>query len=357
MGLGVKGRIGVWGLSLGAWCALRSAAAAPPGQAFRLEYWADGRCPDAIEFAKQIQTRAPSLRPAEADEPALGFYVELVEHGGVATGRLTARSTDGREVVREVRGPTCDDVSTALALIAALAADPGQSATTDAPVRPSPPVRPTRRAPNPDLIEAEAEAQAKAESPTDPADRWTFGVGPVLTFDSTIAPSPGYGLGIAFEAESPGGSPLRSLLSLSAIRAAASNTETGAGTRASFTWVAFRGAYCPVRWPEDRPLFFRPCAFADIGVLGGSMSFGSQFNDVSHTWLAGGAFGRIEALAAEVVSFQLDGGLSVPLLRPTFGLGEGRADRVSSSQCGHFGPNRAILPLPVIDSSNASHEP
>src|SRR6185369_6638189 len=78
--------------------------AAKPGQAFRLEYWADGACPDAAEFARQIQTRAPRLRLAEADEPALGFYAELVGHSGAATGRLTARSADGREVVREVRG-------------------------------------------------------------------------------------------------------------------------------------------------------------------------------------------------------------------------------------------------------------
>ncbi len=316
MVLGVKWNIGVLGLSLGALCSVRPAVAASPGQAFRLEYWAEGRCPDAIEFAKQIQTRAPLLRPAEADEPALGFYVELVEHGGVATGRLTARSPDGREVVREVRGPTCVDVSTALALIAALAADPSQAddATATPPRAPRPP-RPPRRARSEELAVTEV-------APPDPLLRWTFGVGPVLTFDSSIAPSPGYGLGVAFEAESPGGSALRSLLSLSAIRAAASNTETGSGTSASFTWVAFRGAYCPVRWPEDRPLFFRPCVFADVGVLGGSMSYASESRDLSKTWLAGGAFGRIEALAAEVVSFQLDGGVTVPLLRPTFGLGD-----------------------------------
>jgi len=122
-------------------CWVAPAHAAKPGQAFRLEYWADGRCPDGAEFARQIQTRAPRLRLAEADEPALGFYAELVERGGAATGRLTARSPDGREVVREVRGPTCDDVATALALIAALAADPSQP-VEDVPARPAARVAP-----------------------------------------------------------------------------------------------------------------------------------------------------------------------------------------------------------------------
>ena len=119
---------GATGVGFAGWlsllCLAAPARAGKPGQAFRLEYWADGACPDAAEFARQIQTRAPRLRLAEGDEPALGFYAELGDHGHGASGRLTARSADGREVVREVRGPTCEDVAIALALIAALATIP-----------------------------------------------------------------------------------------------------------------------------------------------------------------------------------------------------------------------------------------
>ena len=301
--------------TLGTACWSAPAAAAKPGEAFRLEYWAEGRCPDAVEFARQIQTRAPRLRPAEADEPALGFYAELVERGGSASGRLTARSPDGREVVREVRGPTCDDVATALALIAALAADPNQSLEAPTARPSSAPPRPTERVSDDALPPTELPAP-------DPASRWTYGVGAGLAFDSSIAPSPGYGLGIAFDAEAPGGSAVRPLVALSATRAAASNTETGGGS-GSFTWLAFRVAGCPVRWPEETPLFFRPCAFVDAGILDGDVALGSQSRDQSKTWLSSGGFGRIEALVAEVVSFQLDGGITVPLLRPTFDAGDG----------------------------------
>lgn len=302
------------GGSLAACCLVRPAAAAKPGQAFRLEYWAEGQCPDAVEFARQIQTRAPRLRPAEADEPALGFYAELADHAGSATGRLTARSPDGREVVREVRGPTCEDVSTALALIAALAADPVQSGESPAPATPAgnAPARraPTRRAPEPEPERSEPPAP-------DPLLRWTYSVGAGLAFESSIAPNPGSGLSIGFDAEAPGGSPIRPLLSLSAVRAAAGNTETSGGT-ASFTWVAFALSGCPARWPEETPLFFRPCAFLNAGVLGGDMAYEARSRSQSSTWVATGAFGRIEALVAEVVSFQLDGGVTVPLAHPTF---------------------------------------
>jgi len=302
-----------------------SAFAASPGQPFRLEYWAEGHCPDAIEFARQIQTRAPRLRPAEADEPALGFYAELVERSGSATGRLTARTPDGREVAREVRGATCDDVVTALALIAALAADPSQPVA-------APPTGAARVQPAAPAHRVHDDLPVGELEPPDPALRWTFGVGGGLSFDSSIAPSPGYGLGVEFDAEGKGGSALRPMFALSAIRAAAANTETKAGD-ASFTWLAFRGTACPLRWPEVTPLFIRPCLFLDAGVLQGNVSLAGVSRDQSKSWFAAGGFARVEALADEVLSFQLDGGVTAALKRDTFdaGSGDGNAFRVPSS--------------------------
>lgn len=329
-GAGLRGWLaaGLAGLVV---CVAPVAHAAPPGQPFRLEYWAHGRCPDAIEFARQIQTRAPRLRPAEGDEPALGFYAELDARADSATGRLTARSPDGREVKREVRGPTCDDVVTALALIAALAADPAQAIEV-----PNERARaPRRRAPRtPDDPLDEPSFDPLSEP--DPALRWTFGVGGTLSFDSDIAPSPGYGLGVVFEAEAPGGSALRALWSLSANRAAAASTETSGGS-ASFTWLAFRLAGCPARWPEQTPLFLRPCGFLDAGELTGSVSLNGYSRDVTHAWFAIGAFARIEALVGEVVSFQLDGGVSVPLRHDEFRADDGAAAAFSVPRAGVLG--------------------
>ena len=306
-------------------CAGRAAADPASGQPFRLEYWAKGNCPDAVEFARQVQTRAPRLRPAVADEPALGFYAELEERAGSATGRLTARSPDGREVLREVRGPTCADVATALALIAALAADPSQSADAVKPLAKAAP--PPRSKPKPKHsdsdaplppIETGSQPGDETFSEVDPSERWTYGVGAALHFDSSIAPSPGYGLGVAFEAEEPGGSFARWLLSVSAIRAAASNTEVPGGG-ASFTWVGLRTAACPLRLPRLTPLFFRPCAFLDAAVLSGEVTLGAGGSKSQTTgWFATGGFGRIEALVGEAASFQLDVGATVPLTRPTF---------------------------------------
>jgi hypothetical protein len=302
---------------VGTLCVAPSAHAAPPGQPFRLEYWAHGNCPDAIEFARQIRARAPRLRPAIADEPALGFYAELDGRADGATGSLVTRSPDGREVKREVRGPSCDDVVTALALIIALAADPtqpgdAQSDTAEA-------AAPRRKAPRARNFEDGSDDFAPLSAPvveSDPNARWTFGVGGGLEFDSTIAPGPGYGLSVSFEAESPGGSPLRGLLGLSAIRSAAADNNNSGGT-ASFTWLAFRGSACPVRWPEETPLFLRACAFVDAGELSGSVVLDDAHRDATHAWFGVGALARIEALVG-VASFQLEGGGVAPLVHDEF---------------------------------------
>jgi len=310
----VRGATGVgWAGWLALLCWAAPARAAKPGQAFRLEYWADGRCPDAVEFARQIQTRAPRLRLAEGDEPALGFYAELVERAGAATGRLTARSPDGREVVREVRGPTCADVATALALIAALAADPSQP-VEEAPPGPAAPKRPARQ-------RTERVSAAELSFEPDPTPRWTFGIGGGIGFDSSIAPNPGYGLGISFDAEGYPGSSFRPLFSLSLLRAVTSDTEAR-GSTASFDWVAFRLAACPARWPQETPLFVRPCGFLDAGLLGGDVERGPRSQAQTNNWFAVGGFLRTEALVGEVVSFQLDGGVTVPLNRSSFSAGD-----------------------------------
>jgi hypothetical protein len=308
---------GVRGIGWASWLALIAwavpARAARPGQAFRLEFWAEGRCPDAVEFARQIQTRAPRLRLAEGAEPALGFYAELVEHDGAASGRLTARSADGREVVREVRGPTCADVATALALIAALAADPNQPVEHE--------TAETKLARPPTLRHLMDDGATALVEPDPATQRWTFGIGGGVGFESTIAPNPGYSLGIAFDAESYPGSAWRPLLSLSAMRAVASTTETRTSS-VSFDWVTFRLAVCPVRWPEETPLFIRPCAFLDAGFLGADVERDARSRARTHPWAAVGGFLRTEALVGEVMSFQLDGGVTVPLVRSSFSAGD-----------------------------------
>jgi hypothetical protein len=58
-------------------------------------------------------------------------------------------------------------------------------------------------------------------------------------------------------------------------------------------------------------------------VLEGNVSLDSSSQDQSQTWFAAGGFLRVEALADEVLSFQLDGGVTAPLKRDSFDAGDG----------------------------------
>ncbi|HEY2404839.1 MAG TPA: hypothetical protein VGI10_02505 [Polyangiaceae bacterium] len=289
-------------------CLPKQARAEAPAQPFRLEYWAHGNCPDAEEFALQLRARAPALRPAVGAEPAVGFYAELAEGHGSAYGRLTARTLDGREITRDVGGPTCDDVVTALALIAALSLEPNE-AQVPVSKRPRPP--PAEHLPADEFT-----------LPKPGASAVTYGVGLGVAFESLVAPSPSTGVFFDFEAEGPPES-LQPLFILSANRATSLPALTKAGNL-SVTWLAVRSAGCPVRWPQGVPLFLRPCGFFEIGSLDGRVDSPGAEGGGTKLWLAAGVYARIEALVGEVLAFGLDGGASVPLIRDSFSNAAGQ---------------------------------
>jgi hypothetical protein len=65
----------------------------------------------------------------------------------------------------------------------------------------------------------------------------------------------------------------------------------------------------------------RPCGFLDGGFLAGDVQRESSSQAETKPWFALGGFLRTEALVAEVLSFQLDGGVTVPLIYSQFSAG------------------------------------
>ena len=87
----------------------------------------------------------------------------------------------------------------------------------------------------------------------------------------------------------------------------------------SLTWLSVRASGCPLRWPEDVPLFLRPCAFFEVGTREAHLSSLSSGSAQSALWSSLGASARIEALVGDVLAFSLDDGFSFPLTRDSFG--------------------------------------
>src|SRR5688572_23424682 len=88
-----------------------------------LEYSADVGCPSGSEFERMVFERAHSARPALDKEPARLFTVTIQKTNRGVQGSLTVREA-GVSLVRQVRGKSCRQLASVLALAAALAIDP-----------------------------------------------------------------------------------------------------------------------------------------------------------------------------------------------------------------------------------------
>lgn len=117
-------------------CATRLARA--EGAPVRLEYHAPAACPDAESVREAVRLRAPRVRVV--DEQGAGSVLRLVVEPAVGSfrGTLEIRDANGSRMHRELSGPSCEGVVSALALVAALALDPMSDAGEAPPSTPSP---------------------------------------------------------------------------------------------------------------------------------------------------------------------------------------------------------------------------
>jgi hypothetical protein len=119
----------------------------------RLDYRAPDGCPNEAEFARRLSERLTRARLAAPEEFARTLLVELTLDAEGAAGRLDFVSESGESFSRSVRGPSCDEVASGMALVAALAVDaeptvePPPETPAPPPAPPAPP--PPRPAPPP----------------------------------------------------------------------------------------------------------------------------------------------------------------------------------------------------------------
>src|SRR6267142_2694079 len=120
-------------------------------------YDADAGCPDGSRFVDQILARTRKAAIAGPRDARRTFVVTVRSRNETTfAGHLEIRSASDATTSRDVTGPTCEAVTTALALIAALAIDPDGPAKSGRPpdrralrplrdANPMPPCPPRRR--------------------------------------------------------------------------------------------------------------------------------------------------------------------------------------------------------------------
>jgi hypothetical protein len=301
--------------------AAAAGARADDRAAVRVAYQGGEGCPVASAFTAELMARTTRVRTAGADEAAREVRVEVQATGVESSGRLVV---DGGGV-REVKGATCAEVVSALALITALAFDPDAQT---GPVKPAPEGGPPGPAP---AVTAPTAAPAKAAPPaprrTAPPDiarpappseplRWSVGLD--LVMRAGVAPRPLFGGGPSLTMRVPG-SP--GFIARASFDYATTGTFDEGPGGAVFTAATGSLMGCVPVLEVGRVLFVAPCAEVGAGVLDGRGLARGQIvegKEAQIGWLAGGLSGLARLELARRAALELRGGPSFPWVRHTF---------------------------------------
>jgi hypothetical protein len=260
-------------------------------------------------------------RYAEPGELARAFDVTVQSAPGVSgfLGHLEFVGADGQHAERNVRGATCDELASSLALITALAIDdrvePAEPA--DMPPVPAPPPL----APSAPPKEAKPSLSASPREPerslpaTRARLRWDLGLsaGAATWITSDAAVS----LGAYFELGSSA-SGWSTRLSVFDLRQTHEVTDVGSADFAT-DWARLEG--CPFALPFSPQLSVTPCAAIDLGVLHASAVKSTSLQPRASSnslWAAGALLLRLGWQTTPRWVLGLDGELGLPLTRSTF---------------------------------------
>jgi len=287
---------GCWSL---AWTFAPGVWAREPTIAFNVHTEGSAECtPDA--FSAKLAALSPRLRPAGAAEAGVAFTLQIAKMDGVFRGRLRVRELDGNETTRAITGASCDEVLSALALIAVVLIDTSES-------------------PRPSEASALAvEAPVTGSGPEDDsAGSWLFGAGVGAGIETAVSAEVVPTVSLELEAAFIGPGAFSPRLAIAVHRSAASTVETAAGS-AHFRWTAARISGCPVRFPIAARLALRPCLFFDVGSLEATGQNTYQGSSANVTWYALGGFARAEYVPFAPLSLGVDGGLLLPLVHDRY---------------------------------------
>jgi hypothetical protein len=284
----------------------------PSAEPVRVEYEAPEGCPVEGAFWAAVTARTPKVRRGEASAPARTFAIRLSTEGDGSTGHLVVRAVDGSTTEREVAGDTCEEVVSALALIAALAVDPNAT-TKPLPLPPAPP--PPRAPAPPPPHPAAAVATARPASEAAPlAAQSAASVGGVVAVGAAPAPLFGASLGVA--ATRPREGWLAPTVRLG-IAVASTGTIGVSGGAASFGAVTGAVDGCPGGWSVGR-WRLEPCLRLEAGVVQAQGEGVVQPRTDTHPWAAAGVVARAEWRFFAGFFADLAAGVTVPLVRTTF---------------------------------------
>jgi hypothetical protein len=270
--------------------------------AVRVAYSAPPGCPGAADFEAELHARTSRVRSAEAHEAARLFRVVIEGEGSGIVGRMTVERDGKISAARVLRGKNCGEVSSALALTAALSIDPEARLVLEpAPAVQSPPARREPPAPAP----ASPAAPRSLRTDSGVAVRLGAGVGLVQIVTPGVMPV----VSVVDELAWSGPGPLHPAVRVSLL--VASNLLEG-DREATFTWVAGQLELCPLPVPLGSAIELRPCAAAQGGKLRAlGRAIATPLGEFGAWWSAGAA-AHVAARLSSGIGVDLSGSALIP---------------------------------------------
>jgi hypothetical protein len=267
--------------------------------AFRVDYVAPASCPDAAAFSALVRARTSRVREAGEGEPAQTLRVELRAFDAGALGQLTAERDGETSEVRALRGRTCADVVSALALTAALSLDPSARLSLPPPTpAPAPPPVP---------------AAATTVSSATPARRPSARVGATAGLARIVSPGVMPFVGVAGQVEATRW--WRPSVRLSLLGA---SNVFATDRAATFSWIALELEVCPFQLPLGARAALAPCATAQGGVLRATGRGEPTVYTESRLWTGAGASAHLPVAISPRWVIDLGAGLLVPFRERDF---------------------------------------
>ncbi|HEX6272893.1 MAG TPA: hypothetical protein VFZ53_07635 [Polyangiaceae bacterium] len=289
--------------------------AQPAEEVVRFDYRAPAGCPDASAFAGHVQVRTSRARLGAPGELARTFLVEVRADASGASARLTFTDAQGGTVVRAVRGESCGEVVSAIALVTALAIDAGPSDAGETP--PPAAVAPTpAKAPEPERA-LPLDGPRVLRAPEPDAVVWSVGLETGVT--SWLGPPIATSIGVFAEVGAYAGASGR----LTLLRATSSELvplDAQAYRRGDFTALLGRIEGCPVAALLGGGFRVVPCIAVGLGTLRGEGDVSSVEPTKSSTivWADLVPTLRLDWTLSDTLVFFAQGELGVPLVRHEF---------------------------------------
>lgn len=296
----------------------------------QLDYDAPIVCPARDDFVQQLFGRAKY--PDTLRRTRVVVHVAASQTG--YTARLLLVDSSRNRVEREISGPSCSDVTAAIALVATVTVDGTANAASPSPVPPvvASPADDSTSTPTPASVDA---ASANAASSTEitwppltpkhkkPQLQSNFSIGVVAGVHTEIAPyaSPTVGISGNYHPRTVWGSPeyrVEALVGWS-IKPKTVQFNDNTSDDASFRWIATRVAACPFAVVVSGGSKFGPCGVLEVGALSGSTSSGES----TGWWLAPGAL-LGWSVQIRRLRLRLAGGTLFPIVREHFKFRSGQ---------------------------------